>query len=164
MDASGFLRRECSTCHRTFKARFSHDDALRVQRELSRQLTNVNNDEAASEICERHCPYCGTAAPDDGWFTAEQRTHLEHRAEHWAKQVTYTQLVFARSTLDANPNLTFVPVEPPPFDEKLPDELEDMRRFPLLCCREEIKLIDGWAQVVCCFYCGLVHQPQSVTP
>jgi hypothetical protein len=164
LDVDGHLRRECPSCHRQFLVRFSEQEPLGIQRELARHLPHHNDAELEPPAHQAHCPYCGAAAAPESWFTAEQRAYLEKRAEHWRRQLRHVQLGLPRLALSANPNLTFLPIEPEPFETPLPNEPGGLCAFPLLCCGEQVKLLEGWRSPVHCYHCGARHDPPRVRP
>lgn len=161
-DPMGFVRRECASCHRLFKARASAlDGALVLQRVVGRTV-HQNGHEAREAPQQRFCPYCGARAPADAWFTAEQRAWLDKRADTLGLEVRYEQLAHIERTLADNPGPTFLPVRPEMPECRLRPERDDMRCVPLLCCSEELKISDNWLGAVRCFYCGWEHELGAV--
>lgn len=158
MDSGGFVRRECPTCHRLFKVRGTHLEGRLVLLRLSSLVAHANRHESDWPEAVRHCPYCGAQATDERWFTAEQRAFLDGRAETFGQELRYEQLMHVERTLADNPNPTFLPVRPERGAAALPAEPEDMRRVPLLCCREELKICEGWTGPVRCYFCGTEHE------
>jgi hypothetical protein len=156
-DISGFVRRECPTCHRLFKVRAAHLGGLVLARVLGK-ITHQNGHELEVKGSTRHCPYCGARAGEEAWFTAEQRNWLDKRAETFALELRYEQLAHVERTLGVNPNPTFLPVRPAMPECRLRPEADDMRAVPLLCCGEEVKLSESWPGPVHCFLCGTEHE------
>jgi len=157
-DSRGFLRRECPTCHRLFKVRGTKLEGHLVFKRLSARVAHANPHEADWPEGVRHCPYCGVTAPDDRWFTAEQRAFLDKRAETFGREIRYEQLAQIERTLAVNPRPTFVAVRPERSCARLSAEPDDMRAVPLFCCREEIKVLESWLGAVRCFLCGTEHE------
>lgn len=158
VDRRGFLRRECASCHRQFKLRWSEQDAVLALRRLGRELPHVNADEIASLSARRICPYCGAAAEPDEFWTEEQRLFLSRRAMALAEAIRFEQLRHVERTLSQNPYLTFLPVPPGPFLHGLRPEPDDMRVVPLVCCGEDVKVRDSWQGTVRCPFCGAEHE------
>ena len=157
-DPSGFVRRECPGCHRTFKVRASRLDQGLVLQRVVGKVSHENAHEALCALEQRCCPYCGAGALDDAWFTAEQRAWLDKRAETLLLEVRYEQLAHVERTLADNPSPTFLPVRPEMPDCTLRPERNDMRLVPLLCCGEELKVSESWLGPVRCFFCGREHE------
>ena len=65
LDSDGFLRRECPTCEREFKA-----------------LPSGDEDAEAEEVPDGgyFCPYCAIQAPDGSWFTSLDHSPGVHGA------------------------------------------------------------------------------------
>lgn len=163
-DRAGFVRRECGSCHRIFKVRAGERDAGAVQRSFAGRLAHANGEELLHAPVTRHCPYCKVSAPDEAWFTSAQREHVEKRADHFQREIRFQQLSQPRRQLDDNPFLTFLPVAPPPFDAELNDSGEAPRPFPLVCCKEELRLQSSWSGSVTCFFCGTEHEIPRILP
>lgn len=157
LDRRGFLRRECASCHRQFKLRWSEQDAVLVMRRLGAELPHVNEHEVRPLLAHRTCPYCGTVADADAWWTEEQRLFLSRRAAALGAEIRFEQLRHVERTLGQNPNPTFVPVPPAPTRAVVRPEPDDMRVVPMVCCGEDVKVRDSWAGAVHCPYCGTEH-------
>jgi len=158
LDRDGFVRRECPACHRIFKVRSTPLDGWLVYRRLMSRVPHSNAEETARPMGTRFCPYCAAPAEDDAWFTAEQRSFLDKRADAFGLEVRFEQLSHVERTLSVNPSPTFLPMRPERPDAALLPEPDDMRRVPLLCCREEIKVLESWLGTVHCFLCGCEHE------
>jgi hypothetical protein len=164
-DRAGYVRRECGSCHRIFKVRAGERDAGALQRALGARLLHANAEEFQHHApMTRHCPYCQHQAPEEAWFTSAQRAHVEKRADHFQREVRFQQLNQPRRQLDDNPYLTFLPVEPEPFDAELAETGEASRPFPLVCCKEELRLQSSWSGSVSCFFCGTEHEIPRIAP
>lgn len=157
-DSQGYVRRECPCCRRQYKTRPSPLDALCLQQELALGVMHRNGDELSQESGRWLCFYCGKPATPRETLTPEQRTWLEGVSHALAQQVRYEQLAHVTRTISDNPLLTFAPVRPPPLPKPLPREPDDMRRFYLVCCAEDVKAASGWEQRYHCPRCGTEHE------
>ena len=164
LDPGGLLRRECEECHRVFKVRVGELDAHSTFRALARHLVHANDAELADIPPERFCPYCPATAPDDAWFTAEQRAAVEQRADHWRRELRYQQLSQPRRTLGDNPFVTYLAVPPEPMPKRAAPVPDGLRPFPLLCCREVLFISSAWHGPVRCHFCGVVNEIDRVMP
>lgn len=163
-DRAGLVRRECGSCHRVFKVRGGELDGETVQRAFGDKVAHANGEELPALTPERHCPYCGACAPEHAWLTAEQRAVVEKRADHWQREIRHVQLLQPQLTLSQNPNVTYLAVAPEPFAERVADQPETLRAFPLLCCSETVRLASNWHGPVHCYFCGTVHEVERVMP
>ena len=164
VDARGLVRRECPSCHRTFKVRAGPSDATAVFRALARLLNHVNDSELGCMPPERHCPYCGEVAPEDGWLTVEQRAAVEKRADHWRRELRYHQLLQPQLTLSENPYVTYLAVPPDPYVAEPPEGEDALKPFPLICCNETLRIAGSWHGTVRCHICGTEHDAHPVLP
>ncbi|MGC4114346.1 MAG: hypothetical protein QM765_06975 [Myxococcales bacterium] len=158
IDRQGFQRRECPSCHRVFKVRATGMEAQLALKRLLAPVECENLHETDWPALARHCPYCGGAASDDQWFTAEQRAFLDKRGQTLGEELRYEQLAHVLRTLAANPGPTYLPVRPKRIDASPPAEPDDMRVVTLFCCGEELKVADSWQGSVRCFLCGTEHE------
>lgn len=161
LDRRGFLRRECSACHRQFKLRWSEQDAVLVMRRLGAELPHVNEHEVRPARAMRTCPYCGAEADSDSFWTEEQRLFLTRKAAALGEEIRFEQLRHIERTLGQNPNLTFLPVPPAPFRLGVRAEPDDMRVVPMVCCGEDVKVRDSWTGSVHCPFCATEHAFQG---
>ncbi|MBX5482496.1 MAG: hypothetical protein IRZ16_11770 [Myxococcaceae bacterium] len=157
VDSQGFVRRECPRCRRQFKVRGGPTDGAIVQRYLGRHLSFENHQEIARDDVRSFCPYCGYEAPADEWCTPQQRAWLEKVADVLGREIRYEQLQYPWRTLGANPGPTFVAVPPPDRLPEMRSEDDDLRRFSLFCCAEDVKVDTAWAQPIFCPRCGSEH-------
>jgi hypothetical protein len=156
-DASGFVRRECPGCRRHFKTRPHRADAGAALRELASHLDGVNAEELDPELEMWRCPYCGQGFPADNWLTVEQCALIERVAADVAQHVQHEQLAHVSRTLGVNPGPTFVLVKPAPLELEAPLDPDDLQRFPLVCCADEVKVDPVWLQPLTCPRCGAEH-------
>ncbi|WP_373048462.1 hypothetical protein [Vulgatibacter sp.] len=164
LDRRGFLRRECSTCHRQFKLRWSEQDAVLLLRRLGNELRHENEHEVVTHPVSRTCPYCSASAHADAWWTEEQRLYLSRKAAALGEEIRFEQLRHVERTIGQNPNLTFLPVPPAPFRAGVRAEPDDMRVIPLVCCGEDVKVRDSWTGTIHCPFCGVEHDIQRGHP
>jgi hypothetical protein len=157
LDRRGFLRRECPSCHRQFKLRWSARDALLVQRRLGKLLVHANDHELLRGFTLRRCPYCAFQADADDWWTEEQRQLLSRRAAALGEEIRYEQLRHVERSGVHGAGATFVAVPPDPFSFKPRAEPDDMRVVPLLCCSEDVKVRESWENRLACPFCGIEH-------
>lgn len=142
LDLDGFLRRECPTCGREFKAFVDPDE----------------DDDAEPDSDEGYfCPYCGVQAPGDAWWTKAQ---LE-----LAESIIVAQVVGpAVKDLDESfKNLTrrsqgmvrtSVKYDEPEEADPLTEE-DDMRRVDFGCHpTQPLKVLDDWRKPARCYICG----------
>ncbi|PTL85475.1 hypothetical protein [Vitiosangium sp. GDMCC 1.1324] len=156
-DASGFVRRECPQCRRDFKTRPCRHDASILQRRLASLFPFENAHESFDEVPDWWCLYCGYRAPGDEWLTPAQQAHVEALARAWANHVRYEQLAYVSRTLSLNPRPTFVSVEPEALPGPMPQDTDDLRVIPLVCCGEEVKALWDWDGPLFCPRCGSRH-------
>lgn len=161
LDRRGFLRRECTTCHRQFKLRWSEQDAVLVMRRLGAELPHINADEVGPGAAHRTCPYCAVGASADAFWTEEQRLFLSRKAAALGEEIRFEQLRHVERTLGQNPNLTFLPVAPSPMRLGVRSEPDDMRVVPMVCCGEDVKVRDSWTGSVHCPFCAAEHAFQG---
>jgi len=161
LDRRGFLRRECATCHRQFKLRWSEQDAVLVMRRLGAELPHVNDHEVRPGTALRTCPYCAVQADADTFWTEEQRLFLARKAAALGEEIRFEQLRHIERTLGQNPNLTFLPVPPAPFRFAVRAEPDDMRVVPMVCCGEDVKVRDSWTGAIHCPFCATEHAIQG---
>lgn len=158
LDRSGFLRRECPRCHRQFKLRWSEREGRGVLRSLGLVVLHQNVEEVAPGAL-LDCPYCAYRAGEGEWWTEEQRIFLSKRASTLDEEIRFEQLRHVERTLAQNPYPTFLPVAPAPFRVAIRAEPDDMRRVPLVCCGEEVKVRESWLLAIRCPFCGIEHDP-----
>lgn len=156
-DSYGFVRRECTRCRRQFKTRPTAQDPIAIQRYLGRTLALANGDELEGHA-GMTCFYCGNRAASDEWLTSAQQTYLQRVGRVLAQHVRYEQMSHVTRTLSENPRPTYVPVRPGSLPAPMAQEQDDMRRFHLICCGDEVKAATGWEQAYFCPRCGTEHQ------
>lgn len=137
---SGFLRRECPTCRRAFKW-WSHDAA---------------GEPADAEPASFYfCPYCGTQADLDSWWTDEQLAFAEASIAGPAARWVGDEL--ENLAQDVSGGLLSVSVsrgpEPAPPDPLI--EPTDMVIVEPPCHpNEPLKVAEDWASALHCLVCG----------
>ncbi|SEM15544.1 hypothetical protein SAMN05444354_112118 [Stigmatella aurantiaca] len=156
-DPSGFVRRQCPHCQRTFKTMPSPFDARVLQRRLASIFPFENVDEGFEPVPSWHCLYCGHHADGDEWLARDHSDYLEALARGWANHVRYEQLSHVSRTLSQNPRPTFVAVAPDALPEGPSQDPEDLRVIPMVCCGEDVKAQWDWDGPFHCPRCGTRH-------
>ena len=156
-DADGFVRRECPQCQRDFKTRPSRQDAGILQRRLVSLFPFENAHESFDEVADGWCLYCGHRAAADEWLTPAQQAHVESLARAWANHVRYEQMAHVSRTLGVNPRPTFISTAPEALPGPMPQDADDQRLIPLLCCSDEVKALWDWEGPLHCPRCGTRH-------
>jgi hypothetical protein len=164
LDASGFSLRRCPRCDSAFKVRRTVRDAGVLASALAGRIHHLNGTEADAAPVTRHCPYCGTTAPAESWWTEGQRRWFGAQARSLAEEIRWRWLQLPFELLGQNPRPTYVTVPPNLALEAEPDEeLEgELTTVPLPCCGEEIRVTEAWVAPVRCHFCGLVHARRAV--
>jgi hypothetical protein len=155
-DSFGFVRRECTRCRRQFKTRPSSGDPIAIQRYLGKTVAMGNGCELDGHA-GMSCFYCGNRGAPDEWLTPAQQTYLQRVARILVQHVRYEQMSHVTRTLSENPRPTYVPVRPTSLPAPMAPEQDDMRRFHLICCGDEVKAATGWEQAYFCPRCGTEH-------
>ena len=141
LDSDGFLRRACPTCSREFKW-------------LSGET------EAESSSPERYfCPYCGTSATPDAWFTLEQQAYIETAMFNEVLGPSLQDMGESIQQLNRSSGGLFeisASVELPEERQAQPVfEPDDMRQVTFTCHpKEPIKIEEAWRRPVHCLSCG----------
>jgi DNA-directed RNA polymerase subunit RPC12/RpoP len=143
LDSDGFVRRACPSCAREFKWH-------------SGPTADAPADRQAAE--EYFCPYCGSPAAPDQWFTEEQVEYARQVALAEAMPELRDQL---RRALEPLNRSGFVKAEikggdaghPPPLVED-----DDMLMVASPCHRyEPVKVDENWSDPVHCLVCGAAY-------
>ena len=140
IDDDGFLRRQCPRCGRVFK--WHHGP------------TPERPDDFVDPPLY-YCPYCGSPAGHDEWFTEEQREYMLGRAAGPAMlEVTDALERIARSAsgsfLKVSVRSSGEPEPPVPLVEP-----NDMTAVASPCHPwEPVKVADEWQQPLHCLVCG----------
>lgn len=141
LDSDGFLRRECPSCLRQFKWFYGETD--------DRPFDAVDPD----EYC---CPYCGSTAPSDHWWTQDQLDYAVGEAgpeitrEVERRMKREIDRINRRSSFLKLDVATAPPPPPPPLVES-----DDMVMVASPChAWEPIKVEENWAEPIHCLICG----------
>lgn len=142
LDPDGFVRRECPTCHREFKWFDGHTE---------------DTPPGWEEPDRYFCPYCGTDADDDEWFTAAQQAYVESVLLGHAEDLVREELDDVARGINRQGGLIRMNVSgggsapaPPPLSEP-----NDMVGVASPCHPfEPIKVLEGWDQPLHCLVCG----------
>jgi predicted nucleic acid-binding Zn ribbon protein len=147
LDSQGFLRRECPNCQREFKWHHGPTEEM---------------PEDEPDPAEYYCPYCGTSAAPDQWWTSDQVEVIQKAALHEAMPQVEHELKKALKPLNKS---GFVKAEvksdplnpPPPLFEP-----EDMVAVASPCHPyEPAKVMEDWKGSLHCLVCG---QPFTLDP
>lgn len=172
LDRDGFFRRACPSCGREHKVKASADELAYVLdpafRELGLDLVAAREGtDGDSSTTEVFCPYCGHRSPLSETTTDE----LQRYVNNWVtREVIVPRLRDFASGLESSIgrrqgrsgglfsigvsfNADIPPLPPRPIAGPEPP---DMKRVFLLCCRQEIKVLDRWYDGIVCPHCGVV--------
>ncbi len=141
LDADGFLRRECPGCLRKFKWFYG---------ETAERPNDVVDPD------EYFCPYCGSAAPTDQWWTQEQ---LDYAVSEASPEITRQAERMIRTEVDKiNRRSSFIELEVETSPSLTPPPLVEMNDMVMLAspCHdwEPIKVDESWAEALHCLVCG----------
>lgn len=135
-DDDGYVRQECPSCGREFKAPVEDEELAEVG----------------------HCPYCGHQ--DDQWFTAEQMEQFE--AEALAAFMPQVEKELKKMANDVNRSgggFIKMSVDTPDVDVPvMAPEAPDMRTVTSPCCKATLKLDEDWSGRAYCPQCGAEHE------
>ena len=168
LDDDGFFRRECPLCNRQFKALVPEDERQALaQRCLENHLLEEGLLESESEEDEpvgiMICPYCGQESALDSWWTQEQLNYLgmylknivaDAFNEHFVKPLKRE----ARRNSGGLFSISFKADKMEHVEPWIPPEENDMTVLNLPCCDDQIKVADGWKDVVHCPFCSFPYQ------
>ena len=132
-DSSGFLRRECPACEREFKW-FAGDTEQRPPDFLDPE--------------NYHCPYCGTPADTNSWWTPAQLEYAEALSVGPISRQLASEL-----RRDFGKSVKFTPA-----NNEVPDTLvdpDDMIMIEPPCHPfEPLKVSEEWSDPLHCLVCG----------
>lgn len=142
LDDDGYIDRECPVCERRFRWRYG----------VSAELV-----ETSAQLTEYYCPYCGTAAEADQWWTPEQveyihasaiaalRPELEEKFRDATASIGRTGLVDVR----------FETASPEPPRPVFVEDDETATTVASPCHPDEpVKLFGDWSPPIHCSVCG----------
>lgn len=142
LDSDSFLRRDCPTCEREFKAFVDPDE----------------DDDGGSDSVEGYfCPYCGVQAPTDAWWTQAQLGLAESIMTTRVLDPALKELGDAFKDVGrSSGGFVQASVEYDEHEESDPlTEDDDMRRVDFGCHpTQPLKVMDDWRKPVRCFICG----------
>lgn len=162
MDKDHFLRRTCPSCGQDFKTVTDEADIVwlmapqirRMGLEIGGAETNGNEHED-----RLYCPYCGYSTELSKTLT-EETTNYIHR--HIMREIVLPMTNKAFSGFDDisrnTGGLISISFEHsrgtlPPRPIHGP-EPSDMIEVEFLCCGQKAKVIEGWANLNVCIFCG----------
>ena len=148
LDSHGFLRRACPACSREFK------------------WLSVEGEAKFSSPEHYFCPYCGTSATPDEWFTLEQQAYIETAVFDEVVGPSLENLTESLQQVNRSSGGLLelsVSVDPPERRQAPPVyEPDDMRQVVFPCHPEEpIKVDEAWGRPVHCLSCGRVSDASS---
>ena len=137
----GFLRRECPTCEREFK--WHHGPTL-----------DRPQDAVDPEVY--FCPYCGTTAPPNTWWTKEQ---LEYAQQSASGPVARAMGDALERVVGQQRSDSFIKIEIQRGDIPEPPaalhEPNDMSIVQSPCHTwEPVKVLETWGDALYCLLCG----------
>ena len=173
LDRDNFLRRECPSCGRHFKTKVEPADLVAIVQPAFRQAGQDigevrpgggmgNNEESPALL---RCPYCG--------FVAEASEMITAALADYIKRYIYREVLLpkvdrlfsdversfnrprSRSRGFLSLEVTFkhedIMLPPRPISGPEPP---DMTTVDLMCCGKQIKILDGWCDVITCPHCS----------
>ncbi|MDO8885968.1 hypothetical protein [Candidatus Oleimmundimicrobium sp.] len=167
LDDNGYFRRECPFCCKEFKVLLEKEELTDLaQKGLdsfmveTQEATNLDEDEH-SEV-EFTCPYCGQAAVSGNWWTQEQLAYISVVTKNIMAKIVNENLIrpLKRTSRKYGSGMISVQFEGKEMEQQEPwisPEVNDMKVYDLPCCQRKIKVEDGWASRVFCFFCGFPH-------
>jgi hypothetical protein len=142
LDADGFLRRECPTCHREFK------------------WFNGRTDDTPPDWEDPEtyfCPYCGAGADANAWHTQTQAAYVQQILTSHAIGAVADELEGMARTINRHGGLIKMSVS---GDNDVPapsplSEPNDMVAVASPCHPfEPSKVLEGWTEPLHCLVCG----------
>jgi len=165
LDDGEFFRRECPFCHKEFKVLLEKEELTNLAQkgvdsfmiELKEETTDL--DESESSETQFICPYCGQQAPNDTWWTQEQRAYVDIVAKNNIAKIVNENLIRPLKKTFQRPSFNMVSIR---FEDKgmeqqepwISPEVNDMEIFDLPCCQRKIKIEENWQKTIYCFFCG----------
>lgn len=137
---NGFLRRECPSCEREFK--------------WHQGPTSDRPQEVDPEVY--FCPYCGTTAPPNSWWTKEQ---LDYGRQSASGPIARAMGDALESIVGHQGSDSFVKIELKRGDVPEPPaalhEPNDMSIVQSPCHPwEPVKVLETWSDALYCLLCG----------
>ena len=169
LDDDGFFRRECPLCRKEFKVYLKNDE-LTTLAQAGIDSFMIQQDEKTSETDETSeaeiefvCPYCGQRASRDSWWTQEQLAYIGVVGRNIAARLINENFIrpmkrkFGRSQSSGLISIRFEGKEMEQQEPWISPEVNDMQVFDLPCCERRVKVEEGYAGTVHCFFCGFPH-------
>jgi uncharacterized Zn-finger protein len=177
LDRGDYFRRACPSCGRHFKTKAGAADLVAAfqpafkQQEMEIGLAQVNSSDVATDQITQflHCPYCGHKTEPSEMHTS---TFAEYAKRYVMREVILPQLNKTFSDLEdsfggsSSGGFLSINVKFEHHKEVLPPrpisgpEPPDMQVVELLCCCKQVKILDGWHDLITCPYCGSTCQLQ----
>ena len=171
LDRDGFFRRACPSCGREYKVKASPSDiAYSLQpafHEAGAEIGEVRPGQSEDKDSEQRlfCPYCGhpalqsEAIPEELWLYIKRWAMREIVLPQWRQMTRDLERTFgshgghSHGFLSIEMTFKADDFSLPPRPIAGPEPL-DMKRVRLLCCHEDIKILDSWRDTVFCPLCG----------
>lgn len=169
LDDDDFFRRECPLCRKEFKVYLKRDELTTLAQagidsfmiEQDEEISDT--DEASEPEIEFVCPYCGQRASQDSWWTQEQLAYIGVVVSNIVANLINENLMrplkreFGRSQSSGLVSIHFEGQEMEQEEPWISPEVNDMQAFDLPCCGRKLKVEEGYAGTVHCFFCGFPH-------
>lgn len=157
-----YLRRTCPDCGLDFKTETSPEQYAsmlnpaiqRVGREYGIDLATEGG--SSDESSELHCPYCGSASPQQDTHTEETVSVIHRIAYREIIAPMVREMFSGMDDIDGGMiSISFsggnTPLPPRPIHGPEPEDLCEVRYS---CCRQGAKINAKWLGLVTCPYCG----------
>lgn len=169
LDDDGFFRRECPLCRKEFKVYLKEEELTTLAQAgidsfmIQQDEETSDTDEASEAEIEFVCPYCGQRASQDSWWTQEQLAYIGVVVSNIVAKLINEKLIrppkreFGRSRSSGLVSIRFEAEEMQQQEPWISPEPNDMEAIDLPCCERKLKVEEGWAGTVHCFFCGFPH-------
>lgn len=166
LDDDGFFRRECPFCRKEFKVWLKQEELTTLAQAgidsfmIQQDEETSDTDETSEAEIEFFCPYCGERASRDSWWTQEQLAYIGVVGRNIAVRLINENLIrpqkreFGRSRSSGLVSIRFEAKEMEQEEPWISPEANDMQAVDLPCCERKLKVQEGWAGTVHCFFCG----------
>jgi hypothetical protein len=173
LDDDRFLRRECSRCGLPFKTVVNEADLSHLLSPTFKQieekydivLGTAAEDEEQAPPDQLGCPYCGQVDSPQNMLDSEFSNYVlrllkrevvfpylrdfqEHLAATFGRRTRSRNRGFISLEFSFQADPIVLPVRPISGPA-----LPDMLTVSLLCCRQKIKILEGWKETIYCPFC-----------
>ncbi|MCA9945426.1 MAG: hypothetical protein KC449_18210 [Anaerolineales bacterium] len=173
LDDDRFLRRECSHCGLPFKTVVKEADLShllaptfkQIEEKYDIALGTATEEEEPPLLDQLGCPYCAHVASPQDMLDSEFSNYVLRLLE---REIVFPHLrdfqeqlaaTFGRRTRSRNRGLISLefsfqadPIVLPVRPISGP-ALSDMLMVNLLCCKQNIKILEGWMETIYCPFC-----------